>query len=210
MARAILIAGLLASPAALAQGGFENRPGIPEQMVGLQGRLGASALAGEGAGDVDQPPLSHLSGSLQIRVIPDWYAELSTFGERTLRAEAPAGKTILGIEGTTLGVRRRGGIGATAKNLLVLGAGGGAGRVFVQGKGIANEVSGSHGGGMAYVLGGFEKELYGDHFNAGYVGVEAMWQQYFVGEKSPFRGGGATVRVTFSYYMGGPYCAECW
>ena len=208
MARAFLIAAMLASPLAHAVGTYQEGAGIPEQMVGVQGRLGAAALAGEGAGNVDQPPLTHASLSLQIRVLPDWYLELSTFGERTLKASAPEGKTTLGIEATTAGARRRAPFGKKGGTHLVLGAGGGVARVFVQGRGIEGE-GGSFSGGLAYVLGGIEKELYGDQFNAGYIGIEGVWNQYVVGEKSPFRGGGATVRVTFSYYMGGSYCSDC-
>lgn len=204
MAGAILIAGVLASPRVRAQ----EASGLPDQMVGLQGRGGVAALAGEGAGDVDQPPLSHLSGSLQVRLLPSWYAELSTFGERTLKASAPEGKTTLGIEGTTLGVRRRAAFAKSPGTRLILGGGGGSGRVFVQGKGVEGQ-GGSFGGGMAYVLGGVEKEVSVDNFgSAGYVGVEALAQQYFVGEESPFRGTGVTVRVTFSFYMSGSYCSD--
>lgn len=204
MAGALLIAAVLASPIACAQ----EASGLPEQMVGLQGRLGAAALTGEGAGDVDQPPLSHASGSVHVRVLPSWYLELSTFGERTLKASAPEGKTTLGIEGTTLGVRRRAPLGKAPGSRLVLGAGGGSGRVFVQGKGVPGEGA-SFGGGMAYVLGGVEKEVSGDNFgNAGYVGVEGVVHQYFVGEESPFRGTGVTVRVTFTFYMSGSYCSD--
>lgn len=209
MARAILIAAAFAPGAAPAASDFASRE-IPEQMVGIQGRLGAAALAGEGAGDVDQPPLTHGSISLHVRLLPDWYVELSSFGERTLNAEAPEGKTILGIEGTTLGIRRHVRLGSSETGIrLLFGAGGGAGRVFVQGKGLPGEGE-SFGGGEAYLLAGFEKELYGDPFNAGFVGVEGVAQQYFVPEDAPFRGTGITVRVSFSYYMGGSYCADCW
>lgn len=210
MARAVLIAALLVPGAAQALSDFTDRPEIPEQMIGLQGRLGAGALAGEGAGDVDQPPLTHASISIHVRLLPDWYLELSSFGERTLNAEAPEGKTILGIEGTTGGIRWRPLLRSKESgNRLILGFGGGGGRIFVQGKGLPGGGE-SFGGGEAYVLAGFEKELYGDQYSAGYVGLEGVAQQYFVGEDSPFRGTGVTVRMTFSYYMGGSYCAECW
>jgi hypothetical protein len=194
---------MLAPATALAGPDLDGSKDAPEQMLGIQFRLGASGLAGEGAGDVDQPPLSHASGSLQVRVIESWYVDLSSFGERTLKAEAPEGKTILGLEGTTLGVRYRPPLGANPRNRMIAGVGAGGGRVFVQ------QVE-SFGGSMGYAAFGFEKEIYGDDFNAGYVGVEGIYTHFFVGEDSPFRGGSATVRLTFSYYMGGSYLADCW
>lgn len=181
---------------------------FPEEMFGLQARLGAGVLAGEGAGNVDQPPLSHASGSVQVRLLPEWYVELTTFGERTLNAEAPEGKTILGLEGVTGGIRWRTKVGAKAATRILFGFGGGGGRVFVQGKGLPGPGY-SWSASEAYLLGGFEREMYGDRFSAGFVGLEVIGQQYFVSDEAPFRGAGVTVRATFSYYMGGSYCSEC-
>lgn len=205
MARALLIAGVWLLPAWPARAvDLQGRPDVPPQVAGVQMRLGAGALVGEGAGHVDQPPVSHGSLSLQIRVIEGWYVDLSTFGERTLSAKAPRGKTILGLEGTTGGVRGRLPVASSPALRLLPGAGAGGARVFVQGEGV------SFGGAAAYLSMGLERELYGEEHNAGYVGLEGIYQQYLVGTGAPFRGGGFTVRVTFSYYMGGSYLSECW
>lgn len=201
MARALLsVAALLVAQDALA-GPMLDGPKAPADAVGIQFKLGAAALLGEGAGDVDQPPMSDAAFAIHVRVIPDWYADLTTFGLRTLRAEGTGDKIPLGIEGTTIGFRARPMVAPKLRATAGLGVGGG--RAFVIGSGESVSAT------IVTASGGVERELYGDASNTGTVGLEAAWDHLFLGEESDFRGGALSVRLTFSYYMGGSYISDC-
>lgn len=200
MARALLIAGAILAARDAAAGPLLDGPRPPEDAVGIQFKLGPSTVLGDGAEDVEQP-LSAAGFALHVRVVPGWYVDLTTFGHRSLRAEDTGDKIPFGIEGTTIGFRARPMLSPKLRATAGLGAGGG--RAFVVGSGESLSAK------VATASAGIERELYGDEFNHGFVGVEAAWDQLFLDDESDFRGGALSVRLTFSYYMGGSYISDC-
>lgn len=203
MARPFLIVCglLLVSAHASAQ---ESKPLLPDEFFGLTIRLGVLGVAGDGADRVADP-LWGAGGSLQMRLNQNLYLDFSGDTIAPVSSSAPKNGFLLGIDQQELGLRLR--LPLTPVTHFLAGAGGGGSRLRDVKADKTFDTAPT-----AYGMLGWERRLTGSDSSAGYVGVEASGNHYFLPKntKSPFDGESFEVRATFSYYFGGAEAADCW
>jgi len=177
----------------------EDKPALPNQVLGATLRIGGGGLFGPGT-DQATNPIWAIGASLDVRLGESIYLDLSGDSSAPTGSSAGTGAVLLQIDQEQAGIRAK--LGPPAAHGLV-GLGGGYARLH-------DRTGAAQGQGpLAYGLGGYETLVFGGGESAGYVGAELVYDQYFMPASATFRGSRVEGRVTFSYYFGGSEVSEC-
>lgn len=176
---------------------------LPDQFLGIQLHLTGGTFAGSGADKIAEPEMG-FGGSLQVRLVPDLWLDLNYDQRIPVQAISSNGTmATIGVGQQTAGLRLRLPVSPTSNFVLGVGAGGAGLRHANQSN------SPVFTGTVAYGRLGWEHVVVGGDTSGGYVGAEAVWNQYFVGHGLGFQGGLGEVHLTFSYYFGGTDASCC-
>jgi hypothetical protein len=207
MARAALTTAMAAAFLVSLAGGARagellDAPKVPPEFLGVMLRLPMGTFVGKNSDRVGSPE-SGYGISVQLRLAQGLYADLGYDQRIPVLGTPPKNGTLLGVGAEFAGLRKWVPTGPTSHLLFGAGVGGGTVNPFADSPGT------SAAGPAAYVLGGFEHNVFAQTDSGSYVGLELAYNHFFVNKDAGFQGGLVEVRAAFSYYFGGDEARGC-